>query len=255
MSRNLDTKLTYQLFLQHEYNIPHPAYEMELNFYNLVKEGDIAALHAMESTFVDVDHEKRGKLSDDPVRNLRYHLIVTISMITRFCIEGGLDSGTAYTLSDLYIQKADTINSYDELKNLHKEVTFDFAQRMHNLQKQFIYSKCVILCMDYIYEHLHETITITQIANTLHFNETYLSKLFKKETQVTVNHYITHKKMEAAKKMLLYSEYSCLDIANFLAYTSQSYFIQVFKKQTGMTPLEYRNKFFRKQFLPLYKSH
>lgn len=248
MSENIDKKLTYQLFLQRESNIPHPAYEAELNFYHLVKEGNLEELHKLEDTFQDLDHAKRGKLSDNPIRNLRYHLIVTIAMITRFCIEGGLDSETAYTLSDLYIQKADKTNTYEELKILDKELIYDFAEKMHTLHKCNTYPKYVVLCMDYIYEHLHESITIVQIANTLSINETYLSKLFKKETGTTINHYISQKKIEVAKNMLLYSEYSYLEITNFLAFTSQSYFIHIFKKYTGMTPLQYRNQHFRKQF-------
>ena len=248
---NIDKKLTLQLFLQQEYNLPHPTYEMELHFYNLVKEGDLDALHAMEAEFSTIDDVSRGKLSNNPVRNLRYHLIVTLSMITRFCIEGGLDKETAYTLSDIYIQKMDTTDSYDELKLFHKELTYDFANRMNQLQKKPSYSKHILLCMDYIYEHLHETITINQIATAIHLNESYLSKLFKKETNFTINHFITYKKIEAAKRMLLYSEYTSSQIANFLDYTSQSYFIQVFKKETGMTPSVYKNTHFRKQFVPL----
>jgi AraC-like DNA-binding protein len=47
--------------------------------------------------------------------------------------------------------------------------------------------------------------------------------------------------VEAAKNMLLYSEYSLDEIANYLAFASTSYFISTFKKSAGMTPREYRN--------------
>ena len=249
MSQAIDKKLAFQLFSQMEEQLPHPAYELELNFYQLVREGNLSALQKMDSEFAEIDHEKRGKLSNNPLRNLRYHLIVTISMITRFCMEGGLDSETAYTLSDLYIQKADLTNDYNQLKTLHKEVTFDFATRMQQLQKKNAYSKLIVLAINYIQEHLQEPLTVPKIAAYLKHNETYIAKQFKKETQFTISQYILIKKMEVAKRMLLYSDYSCADIANFLSYTSQSYFIQVFKKQVGMTPLAYRNTFFRKQFV------
>ena len=248
MSENMDQKLAYQLFSQREYQIKHPVYEKELAFYSLVKDGNIKALQEAENEFAFIDKEENGVLSDNPKRNLLYHLIVTIAMITRFCIEGGMDSEIAYTLSDLYIQKADKASNYEELKEIHKEVSFDFASKMNSLRKEIIFSKHIIHCIDYISEHLNESISINQIADYVHINETYLSKLFKKETAITIGEYIQTKKIEVAENMLKYSNFSCVEIANYLAFSSHSYFIQVFKKHTDLTPNAYRKIHFRKNW-------
>ena len=48
--------------------------------------------------------------------------------------------------------------------------------------------------------------------------------------------------------MLKYSEYNYAQISSYLAFSSQSYFIKVFKKETGYTPKEYRKLFFRNSF-------
>lgn len=248
MSENMNKKLSSLLFLQRENQIKHPAYEKELSFYSLVKDGNVKALREAENEFTFIDKAENGILSENPKRNLLYHLIVTIAMITRFCIEGGMDSETAYTLSDLYIQKADKASSYEELKEIHKEVSFDFANKMNSLRKDVIFSKHIIQCLDYIFEHLNESISINQIANYIHINETYLSKLFKKETGITIGEYIQSKKIEVAENMLKYSDYSCVDIANFLAFSSHSYFIQVFKKHSSLTPNSYRKINYRKNW-------
>ncbi len=248
MSEHLNKELAYLLFLKREYQIKHPVYEKELAFYSIVKDGNVKALHEIENEFNSIDQAENGMLSDNPKRNLLYHLIVTIAMITRFCIEGGMDSETAYALSDLYIQKADKASNYEELKELHKEVTFDFASKMNSLRKDVLFSKHIIRCFDYILEHLNESITIRQIAEHLHLNETYLSKLFKKETGSTIGEYIQSKKIEVAENMLKYSDYSCVDIANYLAFSSHSYFIQVFKKHTSLTPNIYRKIHYRKNW-------
>ena len=50
--------------------------------------------------------------------------------------------------------------------------------------------------------------------------------------------------MEAAQNMLKFSDYTYAEISAILAFSSQSHFIRVFRKQTGYTPKEYRNKFF-----------
>ena len=248
MSENMNQKLASLLFLQREFQTKHPVYEKELAFYSLVKEGNVKALHEMEEEFTFIDKPENGVLSNNPKRNLLYHVIVTIAMITRFCIEGGMDSETAYTLSDLYIQKADKASNYEELKKIHKEVSFDFASRMNSLRKENFFSKHIIICLDYIYEHLNESITIRQIADSIHINETYLSKLFKNETSTTIGEYIQSKKIEVAENMLKYSDYSCVDIANYLAFSSHSYFIQVFKKHTNLTPSIYRKINYRKNW-------
>lgn len=237
--------LTHMLFLQREYQSPHPAYEKELAFYNLVKAGNLEALHKEEACLSTIDHNERGILSEDPRRNLLYHMIVSIAMITRFCIEGGLEPETAYSLSDLYIHQADLTPTYDGLKTLHKKMVYDFASRMHSLKKEKAYSKSIILCLDYIYEHLHEPLTIDLLADVVHLNKTYLSKRFKKELGISIAAYIQNQRIEAAKNMLLYSDYTSSDIAHFLAFNSHSHFISVFKKHTNMTPKTYRDKYFR----------
>ena len=98
-------------------------------------------------------------------------------------------------------------------------------------------------CMDYIHYHLHEKITVSILAEHVHLNPTYLSELFVRETGTSLSQYITDKRMEAAENMLKYSEYSFNEIAQILAYRSQSHFTKVFKKHSGMTPGEYRNKY------------
>lgn len=103
----------------------------------------------------------------------------------------------------------------------------------------------MVLCLDYIYDHLHETIRTEDLAAQTGLNRSYLSTLFKKETGFSISEYILSKRIEAAQNMLKFSEYSFAEIAAILAFSSQSHFIRVFKAHTGYTPRKYRNKFFR----------
>lgn len=68
----------------------------------------------------------------------------------------------------------------------------------------------------------------------------YLSRLFKKETGISVSDYIRRQKIDMAKNLLKYSEYSMIEIANRLSFSSQSHFIQQFREIVGMTPKKYR---------------
>lgn len=246
MSRmQTDSLLSDRLFYQREFHMYHLPYEQELHFYDSVKNGDIEEL---KKIMVPLDNSQLGKLSDNPVRNMQYHLVIAIAFITRFCIEGGMDKETAYTLSDINIQKIDKCNSCEGLSILHHEIVFDYARRMREISQQAVFSLPVIQCIDYIYEHLHEPISTQDLAAHTHKNATYLCGLFKKEMNTTLGHFIRDKRIEAAENMLKYSDYSSVDIANYLSFNSHSHFISVFRKCTGLTPREYRNRHFQKNW-------
>ncbi len=229
-------------FNNREYMIEHMPYEREMAFFQSIKAGNE---EEMKRLFKPLGVEGMGKLSDDKLRNLKYHLIITIAFITRYAIEGGMTMETAYNLSDIYIQRLDKCQTEQEIHVIHKEVAEDFTHRMHMIVKHHLYSRPVTICIDYIYNHLHSKMSLSDLAKTADLSSSYLSKLFKKETGVTLSQYIAQKKVEAAENMLKYSEYTCTEISNYLCFNSESYFIQVFKSFTKMTPKEYRNKFFR----------
>ncbi len=70
----------------------------------------------------------------------------------------------AYTLSDLYILKMDKCRSDTEVHKLHSEAILDFTKQMKLVSRGTVYSKPVILTMDYIYDNLHSKISVSEIA-------------------------------------------------------------------------------------------
>lgn len=237
--------LSHKLFLNRELNISHLAYNRELSFYDAVKAGDIAKVKEL---MLPLKNENLGTLSDNMLRNLKYHLTITVALITRFCMEGGMPAETAYTLSDIYIQRMDKLNSEEEIAKLHETLVFDFTKRMKKLSRENIFSKQISICIGYIEDHLHEKISLDSLAKHLDLNKTYLCKLFKKEVGITIGDYIKKLKIEAASNMLVYSDYSPSDISNYFSFSSHSHFINVFKAETGLTPNQYRNVNYGKHF-------
>lgn len=242
MSSNFMKSLTQTTFQQREQDQYHTNYETEFAFYHAVKEGNWETAKEL-MTPLGANH--MGTLSQNPIRNLRYHFIISVAMITRFCIESGLSPEYAYTLSDLYIQKADLTDSAESIRQLHREMVYDYTHQMRQLVKERSYSKQIILSLDYIYAHLQEPLTVKSIADAIHLNPNYLSTLFKKEMQISISEYIRKERIKAAENLLKYSDFSATDISNYLYFSSHSHFIKIFKKYTGYTPKEYRNRFFR----------
>jgi YesN/AraC family two-component response regulator len=222
----------------------HTPYNSEFAFYVAVKNGEISKVSQMCINEFS-NKSGLGKLSDHPLQNMKYHFVVSAALIARFCIEGGLEHEAAYSLSDVYIQKADNCTSITQISKLHTAMSMDYTQRMKNLKKNRIFSKQIVKCIDYIYNNLHKRIRISELAQYAELNPSYLSRLFRNETGITVTEYIQIRKIETAKNMLKYSNYRLSQIATILAFPSQSYFIEVFQKRTGMTPKKYQNICFR----------
>ena len=251
---NTDNKeqiLSYKLFLQQEYSSFHLPYDEEMVFYHAVRNGDF---ESVKKNMQPLTSNELGKLSKNPIRNLKYHLIITIAMITRFCIEGGMQPESAYTLSDIYIQQLDSFSEIEEIIALHREVVFDFTERMSKIKKNIGLSRIVIKTSEYVYNHLNEKLSLDEICEQFKINKSYLCELFKKETGNTIFQYATKLKIEAAQKMLIYTEYAPSDISNYLAFSSHSHFISTFKKLTGMTPKEYRKINYQHYFDKTEKS-
>jgi len=95
--------------------------------------------------------------------------------------------------------------------------------------------------IDYIANN-SERATLEDCARRFHFSQRYLGRLVKKETGLTFPQYVTHIRMQTAKKLLLQNNVSLDEVAAELGYNDSSYFIRVFKKEEGCTPSDYRKR-------------
>ncbi|MBQ9195696.1 MAG: helix-turn-helix domain-containing protein [Clostridia bacterium] len=240
---NPQRQVAYLAFVNRENSFTHHAYSEEMKQYILMQAGDPSAVE--ESGRMMRRDESVG-LSTDPVRNMKYLFVANITIATRFAIEGGMDGETAYNTSDLYIRKMDTCHSVQEVLELHQEMFAYFTERMSNIKHEKTYAKPIRTCMIYIDAHLHMPIRIRDLAAQADLTPSYLSALFKKETGLPVSDYVLRRRIDTARNMLRYSDYSASQISEILAFSSQSYFIRCFKKNMGMTPNEYRQRHYDK---------
>lgn len=243
--KNIDELLALQLFQQREYSIYHLEYEKEMIFYKTVQKGDIEKIRKL---ILPLQDEKLGKLSKNSLQNLKYHLVIMIAMITRFCIEGGMNPESAYTLSDIYIQQVDEITNKNELNFIHEKIILDYTKKMAEIDQSHGLSKKIVKTIDYIYDNIQSKISLSDIATGIDINSNYLCELFKKETGLTINNFIKKKKIEAAEKLLMYENISVSELADIFGFASASHFIGTFKKEKGFTPMEYKK---RRQFTSL----
>lgn len=237
-----NTTLNYRLYIQRQEEFIRADYKMEFKQYNRIKSGDVEGARERFKIARKTFHEGRGKLSDDPLRNMIYHLVSSAAVISRMCIDGGMDLDTAYTLSDIYIRKADEAKDPEEVMDLIADMQVDYATRMRELKKKNAISLHIRRSIDFIYDNLHRMVTVEELAERENLSTGYFSRLFVKETGMKVNAYINEAKIRTAENMLRYSDFTILDIALSLGFSSQSAFSSSFKKITQMTPKAYRDE-------------
>ncbi len=139
-----------------------------------------------------------------------------------------------------YIQDAKSIG---EIKNFILEKGLEISEN-NAPETSRIYSSLIRDTINIIDENIeNENLSLRWLASTvLYTNVDYLGKLFKKETGKNFSHYVMEKRMEMAKELIINGKKDRIyEVAEKVGYGSNSqYFSQVFKKYTGVSPLEYR---------------
>ena len=221
-----------------------PEYYSEFSKYSEVQSGDIEAVEQKLHTGELVLISDMRILSESKMKNVIYHFVVAASTIARACMEGGLGHDEAYTLADIYIRKADKCKNEESVCELYKEMCHDFTERMSEIRKESVISLHIRKCIDYIYENLGSDLSVKTLAKLTGLNPTYLSRLFSKETGISIKQFITEAKSDTAQNLLKYSDLTYSGISETLGFSSQSAFIAVFKKITGFTPKVYREQYY-----------
>lgn len=217
----------------------HNTMELEEWMLSCVEHGRTEDILAM---FSAPTAGRAGEMASDALRQQKNLIICTATLVTRAAIRGGMNQEQAFALSDMYIQKAELMADVLSLTRLNAQMVLDFTKRVEAEKIGIHQSKLVRKARDYILAHIGESVTTEAISRELGLNRTYLCKLFTEETDFTINQYVTQVKMEEAKRLMTITKKPVSEIAEYLGYSSQSYFQKVFKKQYGITPGEYRNR-------------
>ncbi|MDQ6421667.1 AraC family transcriptional regulator [Paenibacillus sp. LHD-117] len=222
-----------------EFSALHSIQEVEKLLHMHIKSGNTAAIMNM---IAEGSFEGGGTLAKKShLRNRKNLAICIIAITTRTAMEGGLYAELAYTLSDLHIQHIEELQEERAVEVAMMQAILDFTDRVRLLRKSSN-SKPIEVCREYIFNHLYEDISLGKLSEQTGLNSEYLSYLFKKETGITISHFIQKERVEEAKKLLDFTKDSISTIALRLNFCDQTYFIKVFKKHMGITPKQYRDK-------------
>ena len=106
--------------------------------------------------------------------------------------------------------------------------------------KHYVKDERITQVLNYIRTHINDKPCIETLAGLSCLSKDHLIRLFKKEMKITPLCYINRKKIEKAQLRLITETSSVKEIAFQLGFEDQAYFNRLFKKTTGLTPMNYR---------------
>ena len=208
--------------------------EKQLNA--LVKSGNVEGLEKM----ANISLASPARLAQDDLRDAKNRFIVTLTLVMRAAVDGGLPPEIAYPLSDVYLRENENLLSASQVMKYLMTCVFDYTNRVRDYQTTASYGPLVRRCRSLILANINENLKITDLAGLLCVSPDHLSRQFKKETGQSILDYIQSQKTKEAIRLLKYTNVSLVTIAHRLGYSSQGQFTSKFKKSTGITPAKYR---------------
>lgn len=214
----------------------HTPYSAEIRLFSCVQQGDIDSLlmqiKNLDSLIV------MGKMSDNELMQHKYMAVSTITLATRYAIQGGLNESKAYDFSDRVIEKIDSLTDKNEVLMCLGIEILKLTQDVKKNKKQPEFSPHIRNCIKYINENLCKRISVSAVAEHCGISADYLSQIFKREIGENLSAYILRQKLEKAKSLLLNGK-TQKEICDEIGFSSQSYFVTAFKRFYSMTPSDY----------------
>ena len=95
---------------------------------------------------------------------------------------------------------------------------------------------------NYIDSNYHRDLSRSDLANIVYLHPDYAARVFKNEMHISLNNYIIRKRITAAKKLLTETQLPVNTVADKVGYGNYSYFSKLFRRETGLTPQEWRRE-------------
>ena len=230
---NLEIFYQSQTFAYNTFPDIDEYYKLELLLFSHVKDRNkLAAIKTLE-LFIKYYYKNIS------IDQLKCFYCALITLLTRVEIEKGVPVSIIFDKQIYYYQYLSEIRDIYIFEALSKKAIHDFVSNSNNIPKKH-YSPITVYVLNYIENHLYETISLKEICDDLNRDSKYVGKLFYQEVGLHFKDFIHLKKIEKAKYFLLFSSKTINQISEELSFSTQSHFSTVFKKVVGVTPYKYR---------------
>ncbi len=177
---------------------------------------------------------KNTALLQNQVKDLYYKLLLSLD-------DSRKQLKITSTLDNVSI--AEEMERCFTFRDLHRVLEEKTEQFFRDAATSMEENPTIFLIKDYISKHyMQETLSVKDISSHVFLSASYVCTFFKSETGKTLNQYLTEYRMERAKQLLGDSRYKITDISSKVGYSDGNYFGKSFKKYSGFSPSEYRER-------------
>ncbi len=215
--------------------------DFEAELIEIIRRGDTDAVKNLLVGQMP-DMNKVSSVAKSQQRQAEYLTVSLVTLLTRAAIEGGVNSEKAHEMGDVFLRQLETASLKGEaFTMIGYRAMYDFTALVRQIREQKQKQSTIIeACKDYIAKHLRKELEVSEIAPAIGVSRTHLAHKFKEVEGITVQQFIQRERCRHAANLLQYSDYPISIIAEYMCFSSQSYFGSCFKQWYGMTPNEYR---------------
>lgn len=211
--------------------------ENERKLFQLLEIGDVEGVVHELNIFFDwmVLHYP------DDVNNIRLKVLEYIIWAERVAFEAGaINYGFSYRKD--YLDIAMSLTTFEDLRRWFQEKVQGICQTIRD-QREEQSNSVVKKAQAYISENYSNDISLDEVSREVNISPYYFSKIFKDESGENFIEYLTRIRIDKAKEMMSNPDLSIKEISLKVGYSDPNYFSRIFKKQTDMTPREYKMRY------------
>ncbi|WP_010281411.1 helix-turn-helix domain-containing protein [Bacillus timonensis] len=236
-AKNQDLKNTNNTDAE-EVELVQLRYEIEKNFLRAVENGDKKqALQLISSNNPLFSFAER--FPNQPIRRVKNNLIVMNTLLRTAARNSKVPSIMVHRISEGYAFKIEQASKLGKLYQIEDQMIGEYCDLVQsNTLKQF--SIMIQKVIEHITNYYDQPLRIETLAEKVETHASHLSRKFKEETGYTITSYQQMLRINQAKYLLKSEKLSIEEISWLVGYDDPSYFTRVFKKESGMTPTQYR---------------
>lgn len=215
-------------------------YDMENYFLNKITEGDVEGVrlayeHTTSSYYANTSLSQRMLYSTD------WSGFAVLRTLARKAAEqGGASVVKIDEITQKSIQRFSSAKSNADILNIQIELLTNLTQAVADSKKLRVYSPSIRKILSYLEQNYAQPYSLREFAAQMQVSEEHLSRRFHKEVGTSLTSYISDLRTKKAAELLKTTQLSISDIAMYVGYTDNNYFVKVFKKRYGMTPSAFR---------------
>lgn len=211
--------------------------DTEKRLFRLMEMGDTEGMSQELNAFFDW----MVRCYPEDINNIRLKVLEYIIWAERIAFEAGaINYGFSYRRD--YLDIAMGCADYEELRKWFQDKMASICHSIRD-QREEQSDSAVKRAMSYIEENYSRDISLDEVSREVNISPYYFSKVFKEESGENFIEYLTRIRIDKAKEMLRHPGTSVKEISVQCGYADPNYFSRIFKKQTDMTPREYKARY------------